>query len=100
MERPILTKESTVTPALFDLQLTTVNSAAGDQILIRRGRAKLYINKDINPKPYGLSLDTVTNVVSSATTVAITSGLVIKIIGGAHALSSGMIALVLAYNLF
>jgi len=99
MERPILTKESTVTPAVFDLQLTTVNSAAGDQILIRRGRAKLYINKDINPKPYGLSLDTVTNVVS-ATTVAITSGLVIKIIGGAHALSSGMIALVLAYNLF
>ena len=100
MERPILTKESTVTPAVFDLQLTTVNSAAGDQIIIRRGRAKLYINKDVNPKPYLLVLPTVNNVVSSGT-AATTTGLSIPIIGGASALNcSAIVALILAYNLF
>jgi len=57
----MLTKEwvtSTANPKVpvFDLQLTSVNSSTKDQINIRRGRAQLYINKSVNPKPYALGL--------------------------------------------
>jgi len=59
MERAIKTKEYTEkdgkpVAGTYDLQLTSVNDSAGDYIIIRRGRAKLYINKDTNPKPFAV----------------------------------------------
>ena len=65
----------TSTTPQYDYQFYSVNQSAGDVMQIRRGRARLYINKTTNPKPWAAPLGSSTTSAAPTNYAACTYGI-------------------------